>query len=53
MKKQKEDIIKTSLYISRKLWRKIKVIAGNRSMRASDLVEEILAEKYGDVEVTV
>jgi predicted DNA-binding ribbon-helix-helix protein len=53
MKNKKEDIIKTSLYVSRILWRKIKVIAGNRNMRANDLVVETLAEKYASIEVTV
>lgn len=53
MQNKKEDIMKTSLYISRTLWRKIKVIASKRNIRANDLVVETLAEKYGLIEVTV
>lgn len=53
MKNKKEDVVKTTLYISRILWRKIKAIAGNQNMRANELVVQTLQEKYGSIEVMV
>lgn len=48
-----EDVIHTTLNAPRWLWRKLKVIAGEKGKSTNDLVVETLTEKFGSVEVTV
>jgi predicted HicB family RNase H-like nuclease len=47
------ETIKTTLIVPRKLWRKIKILAGDKGVSANDLVIETLEEKFGCIEVTV
>lgn len=45
--------IKTGLTAPRKLWCKLKIIAGDKGITTNSLVIETLQEKYGNVEVKV
>ena len=47
----KPDTIKTTLTAPPKLWRKLKVIAGDKGVSANALVIEALEAKYGNAEV--
>jgi hypothetical protein len=51
MKKEKTEIIHTSLYIEKPLWLKIFYLAKQQRRRANDLVIETLKEKFQTVEV--
>jgi predicted HicB family RNase H-like nuclease len=46
-----ENNIKTSLTAPRKLWRKLKVIAGDKGVSVNTLVIEALQKQYGCIEV--
>lgn len=46
-----KDVVKTTLTAPRKLWRKIKVIAGDKGISTNTLVIQALEEKYANFEV--
>jgi hypothetical protein len=48
-----KGVIKTTLNVPRKLWCKIKVLAGEKGLSANDLVVNTLKEKYGKIEVVI